>query len=674
MNGRGHRLFVLLILSLWYLSARLHALPPSPRDKISPQEKLDRKKQKQQERADAISRARYLVSQGQILEDGGDLFRARNSYEDAEDIFHTKEGRTALKKIRKTITRSVDVRVEGAHADYIAKRYPQAQTKLKEAQRIDPSNKLLCYDMAIVLRDDGNRPAAVDALDRCLELIPEGKERDLWEQFRATLVTPEDSSGIPNLIVPEIDSVNRSLQTTDSGYYHATDASVGREACPLLMKLKEFPSLPSLVFDRARCQEMMTNQEQEAIQSMQDYLRLAVGALDLQEEQAHLRTLRSLSTLSGSAGDEVRARFAEATRYLSIGRYDLVINELVAADSDVPNYSGSSKALALLYRDFGDIDSACRYLGEYLEKEPLDSEDRREMIDLFRPLKYRRIQYDQAIDDASVPLSEVLQAYLSFGRHTGKHFVRERMDRVIDDLDQALQIFPRGIEANDLLAVVNQLTDNPRLAKRSYDILWSQRQPVTFFTATKDRIEIWPDVLRISRYPQMSDPFRELGRTKNPESEQLARREEIQFVETKESSIVVHLRSSAVEIRPARLVLPPTGKGPLARKYTNQYTKLFQRYLGVDTIKIGKEGLTSKEIVRIGFDLLALANSFYGLSSAYRITAISNLLNYGRDTIWIASVANDVKGLLEQRQRVSQYAGLKRLPLPTANFAFKTPH
>jgi len=666
-----NRHVAVLTLVLFCFSAELSA-KSTTKLKITKEQKIEHKQQLERERAEKVASAHDRVIEGQKLEHSGELIDAQTSYQAAEGIIHTKEGSRDLKELNAKIKKTFSDKFAGAHRDYNAKNYKNAVAELRYAQKLDPGNKLLCYDLAVVLRDQGSRSSAVDELDRCLDSLPEGKERDQWERFRTTLITPEDSSHISPQLAHQFASINQSLQTTDAGYYHASQPSVGREACSLLAKLEAGPALPTVLFDKGRCRETAKDQ-QKAIQFFEEYVRVAADALDAQQEQAHLAALKSMSALPGPAGDKVREHFAEAARYFDVGRYDLAIREL--SSPDVKAYPETSKTLAFLYEDFGNVEMAQHFFEEYRDSlEPPVSEARQEVMSELLSLQFKRYKYDHLVEDARVPLAGLLHLYLTGGQEK-QSVLQLSIDRVEDDLGRALKIFPKGVEAHDLLAVVQQLTNNPRLAKRSYDVLWSQGQPVVFFTTTNDRVEIWPDVLQINFDPLLIDPLVELGRRKTfvaePERTQTIKREEVQFVETKEGAVVVHTKQGEAAITPAHLAMKVSKKGPLARKYANQYTKLFQRYLGVDQTKLGKESVTHKEMGLMAIEVAVIVASIYNMTNGFKTQDMSNLITFARQAPWVVAYANDIRIILEQRQSVFQSVPLKVLPESPSQFVFR---
>jgi hypothetical protein len=676
-NMRGRNSYTLLLAAL-VLSLGLFS-PPLLRAKLSPQEKEERREQRaaekqrqQQLQAQNEATARQYVAQGEEQEQKDHLLEAQFSYQDAEQVAHTKEAARDLKRANDLIETRIEHLVAEAHGLYERghpEDYAGAIAKLEEAQRYAPDRLLLNYDLAIVHKANKDPAGAIEYLDRCLYVLPEGRRRDELERMRAQIVTPEQ---VPNITSDTRDvfvKIDKLRQTDDNGFYNAEQKpTAGREPCPYLFSNVVIPQLPSILFNKTRCRETGHDQ-QHAVQLLDGYLNSATEALDQQQEKSHLLLLKSLASLPGDQGETVRVYYSEAARYWDVGRYDLVFRELTYADDRLPTYCPTKWRLAILHDGFGDNASTYQDLAAYLKCDD-NAEGREQAVATMESLESRRAKYELAAQDAREPLSQVMEAYLKNGVNTRQRYVRSRLDRVFRDLGQALSMFPQGIEAHELLALVYELTNNLRLAKRSFDVLWTQGRAVAFFDAGGRRIEIQGDHFRIVNWIG-NDPT-----AHSASADKGIPRDSVKATEVHEATMTVVLKSgSSVNITPARLAMPVSPKGPFARKYTNQYARLFQRYLGVDTLVLGKEGLSGKEKVEIGWDVFAIGFSVYSVTQAAKVAQynqnIYNLLFYGMQTLQISHDVKEMYTLLQKQHQIAQDAPLKIIPTGPVHFEFR---
>jgi hypothetical protein len=145
----------------------------------------------------------------------------------------------------------------------------------------------------------------------------------------------------------------------------------------------------------------------------------------------------------------------------------------------------------------------------------------------------------------------------------------------------------------------------------------------------------------------------------------------ITSLETEQGTVILHLKDNKFVITPAPLALPVPATGPLARKFGNEYTELFQRYLGITNVKLGKEALTKKEKAEIGVSLAAVVLSFYDMGRAVKAYNTVNALTYALRTYESLRLIKEIMWILQQRQEIFQYAPMKLLPARTVRFGFR---
>jgi Flp pilus assembly protein TadD len=667
------------LLAIGILSLTLIDTPSAPRSTSADarrQQKLDQKREKQERQREQLRRARKFIQDGRDAEVAKDFVGAQANYADAQSVFPTREGARILRTLNESMRNDVRDHIADAHKKYRGQHFEDAIQELHYAQTITPGDRLLCYDLAVTYRDSGDRPSAVAELDNCLSFLPQGKDREELETFRGTLITPDDKGTNAPTIVPNLRAVNASLHPTDGEFASPDNALPAQQRCSRIWNLNIPSELPTLLFDKMQCAEATPAGQKSATRFLQDYLRVALGALDREQEQAHLSYLQALASMPDPEGTKLRTDFAEATRYLAIGRDDRAEQELLQADSVAPNYAHTSEVLAQLYRERGDVEKARTFLNEFLNRETRDLARRDVARKELALLDADRVKYDDLIEDARAPELQILLAYLANGSRTLHTFVLPRLQLVIRDLNEARSIFPKGIEACDLLALMDQLIDNDWRAKRSFDVLWGQHQPVIFFTESGERVEIWPTAIRVRTGPWTLNTLDDLGRRKElPEvksgNETRIETQTITSVKTKESSVLIQYQDRSIALAPSWLAVQQEKEGPLVRVHTNEYTKLFRRYAGIDDVKLGPETLSKKEMLIIGFDIMAVITSAYNIGNAVKMQDVSNLITYAPRALAAAQRIRDITVLMQERQRVFQSPGLKPITVSTLHFDFR---
>jgi hypothetical protein len=79
---------------------------------------------------------------------------------------------------------------------------------------------------------------------------------------------------------------------------------------------------------------------------------------------------------------------------------------------------------------------------------------------------------------------------------------------------------------------------------------------------------------------------------------------DIKRVETKDGQVLFKLEHDTYSVAPLAIAFyPPKEGGSFARRFSNDYARLFVRYPGLEDTKLGAEGLTGYEKFRIGMDL-----------------------------------------------------------------------
>jgi hypothetical protein len=191
-----------------------------------------------------------------------------------------------------------------------------------------------------------------------------------------------------------------------------------------------------------------------------------------------------------------------------------------------------------------------------------------------------------------------------------------------------------------------------RSAIRSYDAVASQHLPVSFYAEVRGheldrpaKCELSRDHIRfifLASYDKKGvakPPSRQAGQdglgdlvieaqaSRALNFEDFAfRLSDIKKVETKDGQVLFKLEHDTYSVSPLAIAFyPPKEGGPFARRFSNDYARLFVRYPGLEDTKLGAEGLTGYEKFRIGMDL-AQAGASMGMGGVGAISAVQDVI------------------------------------------------
>jgi hypothetical protein len=150
---------------------------------------------------------------------------------------------------------------------------------------------------------------------------------------------------------------------------------------------------------------------------------------------------------------------------------------------------------------------------------------------------------------------------------------------------------------------------------------------------------------------------------------------DIRSIETKNGHLVLKLAKDEISLSPIYLPAFPPADGPAGRRFGNNYTRLFVRYPGLEESKLGAEGLTAYEKIKLGYDI---ANAVYGISGSLNpIGAISALDTFVRITREVHSVAKSLRvtfaawsKTIEDQRELQQGNIFKAIPTESASTSF----
>jgi tetratricopeptide (TPR) repeat protein len=459
-----------------------------------------------------------------------------------------------------------------------------------------------------------------------------------------------------------------------------TSSQTAALPCAQLKDLESsLPKSPSLLFNLAKCAEEDGRQE-DALKYLNQYLATAPTAIDKDDVNVRMSTLTSLSKLDGDKGKEVRSHYAAATRFINDRRYDHAVEELVKAQQLLPDYPLTKWRLALLYEAMGNVPKAREFYMSYQDSSDKTSDEAKESGKRIALLDKEKSDYDAAIKDARETIADLLTRTMGLAGHgngaknytggamalgfamgrrpaaTGTggisfQYAQQQIEIAHKKLEQATTVFPLGPEANELLGFVYMQGRNPTSAMRCYDIVRSEHYPVTFYARSfsahdrkaikETKIELLPDSARLvylSSYnpkAKSNDPPAKaagndgLGNLVISDSEpQLSDGDLLAFkttdlkgVETKNSYVAISQGNDEVFLEPLNITSDTPFEGVPARKFANNYTRLFLRYMGYDHTKLGKESMTGGEKFSLGMSFAAA-----GMSGASAIASAGSLM------------------------------------------------
>ncbi|HXW55373.1 MAG TPA: hypothetical protein VEJ67_06475 [Candidatus Cybelea sp.] len=709
---RGCLLFCISFLSISVFgvsktSARPQATPSPPSNK------------KQLE-----AKAKELVSEGKELEKQGQLDDAKDKYIDAEGYISTKDALNGFERIRAAKKSQAEVLLEDAHHDCNSGRNADCAKKLEEALNAGPDKPLtLHYDLALCYEKLGDRADALVHLDQAINATQDTKQRIALVELRTQIILGNtEPATVSAEVAKKIEVFNESYMQTDR------DPVVAAGLCDQLKDLQgASPRNAAILFDQAKC-AAEDARDADAARLLGDYLKLAPDALDAPETQAYRNSLLSLTALDGDTGEHIRAHFAAADLDLDYRRYDRAVQEYVAVQQIAPDFALTYWRLALLYEASGDVARARDCLTKYLQLET-DTERKSEAQAALASLEQWRSFYDDNIEEAHALMSDLLMRSMGLSDEGVKHrpskvksrtklpakyrttlsasetlsrpFVQRQIDRARDDLQEAIQLFPIAPEANQMMALV-ELEDNDwPSAFRSYDAVASAGQPVAFYAQLNSsrenkivlaaKVEIGKDALRfvyLSSYnanKKTAEPpespagedglgnlFTSAGLPRDPQAETLVIPvAELEAVQTDKSFVTIKLHKQHILLAPVYMVSYTPVEGRVAREFGNEYTRMFVRYLGYEQARLGKEGMTFGEKLRLGYTFVQTGMSVFNAVTTGGMGAFAVVQN----TVKLAHRLNmDISHLrhnLTEQHRALEGLEFKPIPNQPAPLAYR---
>jgi len=532
---------------------------------------------------------------------------------------------------------------------------------------------------------------------------------------------------------PSSNTSSVPVKTSFSAGSHS-NINAGRRLslCDALAELRgNLANSPSTTFNLANCAE--TNQRTaEAVRLLERYLEMAPNALDAEESRARIAELKSLLDLPGQKGVEVRRLYGSAYGALAERKYDRAQAAFHQADELAPEFALTKWKLGLLYEAKGDIDRARSNFLRYQQLAP-DQSSKDEAALHLSTLDAKRARYDEEIDAAGDIVADLFNRAMNLSFNGSEKrsalrakraqankkeknkaqnrvggfaipypYAQQQLARASEHLQIALALCPLGAEANELLGLVSLQANDGHSAIKSFDVVASQSLPVAFYAEMRGnkldqavKVELNRDGLRLiflSAYDKKgntappSKPAGEDGlgdmvigpsEERQKEFASLALSlSEIKKVETDKGLIKLKLAKQELYLAPIYLPSYTPIEGPQARRFANNYIRLFVRYPGLEDSKLGAEGMSGGEKFMMGYKIASASvdiamsgfNPIGAISSAQDVISITRTIRAAVVSVSV-SFASWEKSVTDQQQLLAGKA-FKSIPAQLLSLDF----
>ena len=511
------------------------------------------------------------------------------------------------------------------------------------------------------------------------------------------------------------------------------NASHRSSLCQAMAELKStLASSASATFNLANCAES-NGRTAEAVRLLERYLEIAPTALDGKESRARIADLNSLLTLPGQNGVEIRRLYASAYGDLAERKYDRALAAFNKASHLAPEFPLTKWDLALLYEAMGNINRARENFTRYLELTSDQSAKDEANLHL-STLEAKRAKYDEEVGEAEDIIADLFNRAmnLTFNQDANRSALRAKRARVKKKEDQkraqasvggfaipfayaqqqlgrasehlqiALALFPLGAEANELMGLVFLQANDGRSAIRSFDVVASQGLPVAFYAEMRGhkqdqavKCELSRDRVRmifLSSYDKKGNP----AEPNKPAGDDglgdlvvapfAPRQQQFDSLDVVSSDIkkagtdrgLIKLKLAQQEIYLSPIYLPSYTpvEGPQARRFANNYTRLFVRYPGLEDSKLGTEGMSGGEKFVMGYKIASASadiamsgfNPIGAISSVQDVISITRTIQAAMASVSV-SFASWEKSVDDQQQLLAGKS-FKSIPAKPMNLAF----
>ena len=502
--------------------------------------------------------------------------------------------------------------------------------------------------------------------------------------------------------------------------------------CSALDTFKEnLVNSATATFDRANCAESNARPN-EAVKLLQKYLELSPDALDTANVRARITDLQAQLALAGPSGVEVRRLYASAYSYMAEGKYDRALAAFSKSVDLAPDFPLTHWKLALLYEAMANDGPAREHFLRY-QQLVNDQSSKDEAALHLSTLDPKKAKYDEEVDEAEDTLSNLFNRgmNLTFNQDNNRSAIRAKRARIkkkqdrqkdqnrvggfaipypyaqqqlavaSEHLNTALSLFPLGAEANELMGLVFLQANDGRAATKSFDAVASQNLPISFYAEMRGghrfdhavKCELAHDQINfvfLSSYDRKATPIPPdknagddglgdmtlaPGDARQPFDSLSLHLSDIRKIETNKGVLYITLTKDKFMLAPIYLPSFTPVEGPPARRFANNYTRLFIRYPGLEDSKLGAEGMTGGEKFAMGYHLASAGfNIATNLNPVGAIQATQSAISIAR-TIHSAMASLSVSFAAWERSVTDQQQLLggqtfKSIPTETANLQF----
>jgi tetratricopeptide (TPR) repeat protein len=526
---------------------------------------------------------------------------------------------------------------------------------------------------------------------------------------------------------------NDSAKTNSSTASHVSATTNHRSSlCNALGELKTtLATSASATFNLANCAET-NGRTGEAIILLGKYLGMAPAAADAADVRFRIADLKSLQGLTGPSAVEVRRLYASVYTSLAERKYDRALVDLSRAGELASEFPLTKWRLGLLYEAMGEVDRAKENFTRFQQLASEQNAKDEAALHL-STIDAKRKKYDEEIDAAGDIVSDLFNRKMNLtfnesgdrsalrvkravvtkkdkniakGRVGGFDvpfpYAKQQLGRAGEHLQIALALFPLGAEANELMGLVFLQANDGGAATKSFDVVASQNLPVSFYaelrTRKQDRAvkcELNRNGIRLiflSSYDKngnatapakpagddgLGDLVVEVGAKRQADFDsQNLTLGEIQKVETSNGMLKLKLSKEDIYLMPVYLPSFTPIEGPQARRFANNYTRMFVRYPGMEDSKLGTEGMSGGEKFRMGMEIAnASANIAMGgftgigaIGSAQEAISIARTIHSAMNSLSVSYATWERS--VDDQQRLLSGKSFKAIPTQPVSLIF----
>jgi tetratricopeptide (TPR) repeat protein len=716
-----------------------------------------------------------MTAEAERLEKSGQLVEARAKYAESQALIEMNNVTDAIKHLDEEIHKRVKDNLNESRKLYEAHKFKEAAAVLEEGMKLQAFQSVLAYDLSLCHYQLGERKQALEYLVKAKAATIEPKQAQKLLALQTFFTTEENGSSVNESNKERIarinylaDSVGLEASLEDEGgveeSFAETDSSpasdpppvkpataaplktdrpaiahsntnAGHRAslCNALAEMKDpLASSPAATFNLANCAET-NGRTAEAVRLLEKYLEMSPNALDAGESRARIADLKSLLTLPGQNGVEVRKLYSVAYGALAERKYDQALTAFTKAGDLAPQFALTKWKLGLFYEAMGDVDQARENFKSY--QQLITDQSAKDEADLhLTTLDAKRTKYDEEVDEAEDIVADLFNRAMNLTFNLDENrralrakrarvkkkedrakaryrvggfaipfaYAQQQLARASEHLQVALALFPLGAEANQLMGLVFLQANDGHAATRSFDVVASQGLPVAFYAEMRGRkqdqavkCELSHDRIRmiyLSSYDKKGNPAppsKPAGEdglgdmVMDPSSPRQqgfdaldVSLSEIKKVETDKGLLKLKLTKQDVYLSPIYLPSFTPIEGPQARRFANNYTRLFIRYPGLEDSKLGTEGMSGGEKFKMGYNIAnASADiAMSGFGGIGAIASVQDIISITR-TVRAAMVSLSVsfatwERSVEDQQQLLAGKAFKSIPIQAANLAF----